>query len=86
MGGAVVRCFACYGHIVRMAFKDAGVGDAGKFGVVEGIDVLCTAVAHSGPESAQHLVHYLIEQSLVWHACGYAFGHKLFASVSEAWK
>ena len=48
---------ARYGHVVRVAFGHAGIGDAGERCVVQGLDIGRAAVAHACAEAAQHLVY-----------------------------
>ena len=45
---AVIRGFLCDGHIMRMAFKDARVGDADEFGFLQIVDGAWARVAHAG--------------------------------------
>ena len=44
----VVRGFGSDGDVVRVAFVDTGVGDAGEFGLVKLIDGGGTTVTHAG--------------------------------------
>lgn len=59
-----------------MAFKYTCVGDAGEFSLVKSLDVMCSAIAHTGTEAADHLVYDLEEIALVGYACSDTFGHK----------
>ncbi len=64
-----------------MAFGHTGVGDAGELGLMEGIDVFRSAIAHSGTQTAEHLIDNLVERTLVRHTGGNPFRHK-FLRVS----
>ena len=44
---AIVGSLGCDGHIVGMALGDTGIGDAGEFGIVQGIDVARSAISHA---------------------------------------
>ena len=55
----IVGRFLGDGDVVRMALGHAAGSDAGKFRALEGLQVLRTAVAHAGAETAHQLVHCL---------------------------
>ena len=76
VAAAVVWRFARDGHIVRMALEHAGIGDAGKLGIVELDDVVRPAIAHPRTQAADQLIDDFIEAAFVWDARGYTFGHK----------
>ena len=60
-----------------MVLDHGGGGDAHEAGVVEGLDVLGTTVAHAGAEAADELIDGLAEGALVRHAGHDALRHEL---------
>ena len=59
-----------------MVLDHAGRGDAHEASVVESLDILRAAVAHSGAETAEELVDGLGESPLVGYASHDAFRHE----------
>ena len=64
----IVGGFARDGDVVRVAFEHAGVGDAAEACIMQLFDVHCAAVAHTGAQTARHLIDHFIEVTLVRHA------------------
>lgn len=68
----IVRSLTRDGNIMRMAFKDAGIGNAGELSIVQTNDITCTDISHTRAQTADELVQHFLNRSLVWHASGNA--------------
>ena len=80
---AVIRSLAGDGHIVGVAFGHTGSCNAHKLSFVQSLNVGCTAIAHSGTQTAKHLIHHFVERPLERHSGGNALGHGPFALCQE---
>lgn len=58
--GAVVGGFGCYRYVMGMTFGNTGIGDTCELGGMEFVNILGSAVTHTGAETAEHLVYYLV--------------------------
>ena len=59
-GGTIVGSLTGDGNIMRMAFSNTGIGDTCELGGMEFVNILGSAVTHTGAETAEHLVYYLV--------------------------
>ena len=57
---AVIRRLTCNRHIVRMALHNPGIGDAGKLGIMQFLDVGSTTISHTGTQTTGQLVNHFI--------------------------
>ena len=69
---------------MRMALGQAGSGDPDELALrSQLINGLRAAVAHAGPQAADHLEDRVRQRSLVGHASFDAFGHQLLLAFLE---
>ncbi len=57
---AVIRRLTRNRHIVRMALHNPGIGDAGKLGIMQFLDVGSTTISHTGTQTTGQLVNHFI--------------------------
>src|SRR6185436_11999647 len=68
------------GDVVRVAFDDAGRGDADKPSIVpQGLNCGCSTVAHARPDAADELIGHFGEASAVRNPSLDALRHQLVA-------
>ena len=76
----VIGRFLGDGYIMRMAFSHARGADSAEPGVVaERINILCSAVSHTGSETANELIDEIAQGATIGDASFDAFGDELSA-------
>ena len=83
---AIVRCLTGYRYIMRMAFEYTCISNAGKLGIVQFLYIGCTAIAHTGTQTANQLINHFIQSTFIRNAGSNASGTNFFTSLVPLWK
>ena len=66
-----------------MTFEYTCIGNAGKLGIVQLLDITCTTVTHTSTQTTYQLEDYFIQSSFIRHAGSNAFGYQ-FLHIARA--
>ena len=65
MTSTIIGSFTCNIYVVRMALGHTGIGNAGKFGLMQLTDIASTTISHTGTQTTNHLIYHLVQRAFI---------------------